>query len=412
MEYGLPRATPAYSRRETNIPVEDVHTSDIDIPKSNLASRSVDSRNTLEDPTKRPFYLPADVQRTVLEPDRYVSREPTAVTRSDRQEPERYQSLPSREPTAVSRSDLQEPERYQSLPEPLNKMERNTRENRFDPNPTLSRRYEQMGREPVPGSTASYLSRRQEPDPRSFDMEYRLGMQHGTVRPTGDRDIYDAEPRRGNSGSDIRDDQMSATTRSDPGELVMSPAFPRESDTSDRDSGKLVRKGDYSNDYINQMRLRSKSETDLNDISHETHRNSSPIHGSRLMELSKLSYQPSPILSHPVMQDTAGATDSRHANLDKLLAERILQRPLEPGMNYTETEHGRDYRETGRHYAETEPGRDYRETGRHYTETEPGRDYRETGRDYSSAARQEGGGLYTYNMRSEATEDNDFCRQR
>lgn len=135
-----------------------------------------------------------------------------------------------------------------------------------------------------------------------------------------------------------RDDPLSVTTRSDPGDIFT----PRAGGDSELSVYPLDRLSEGQNHYLQDpvgvIRSRSKSETDLIDLSAESHRNSSPLTNTRLMDLS---CQPSPIFSHHTTLDSPALPGNREtqnlgraeANIAKYMAERILQRPLEKGKD-------------------------------------------------------------------------------
>ncbi|XP_060076565.1 uncharacterized protein LOC132556190 [Ylistrum balloti] len=134
-------------------------------------------------------------------------------------------------------------------------------------------------------------------------------------------------------------DPLSVTTRSDPGD-IFTPRPGRESDLSvyplDRHS---EGRNYYKQDPVGVTRSRSKSETDLIALSPESHRNSSPVHSTRLMDLS---CQPSPIFSHHTTMDSPAMAGSRgspnqgqaHDHMAKYMEERIRKRPLEKGRDF------------------------------------------------------------------------------
>ncbi|XP_021378542.1 uncharacterized protein LOC110466410 isoform X2 [Mizuhopecten yessoensis] len=140
------------------------------------------------------------------------------------------------------------------------------------------------------------------------------------------------------SGMENKDDPLSVTTRSDPGD-IFTPHPGLESDLSvyplDRHS---EGRNYYLQDPVGATRSRSKSETDLISISPESHRNSSPVHNTRLMDLS---CQPSPIFSHHTTMDSPAIAGGRGSpkqgqaldHMARYTEERLRQRPLEKGRD-------------------------------------------------------------------------------
>ncbi|XP_033756035.1 LOW QUALITY PROTEIN: uncharacterized protein LOC117338796 [Pecten maximus] len=207
----------------------------------------------------------------------------------------------------------------------------------YNPSRLASESQHRDERRLVPGD--DFLGNRFAADTGTSSHRYRsIGSDYSGLTSTETR-----PKERINSGTESKDDPLSVTTRSDPGD-IFTPHPGREGDLSvyplDRYS---EGRNYYQQDPVGATRSRSKSETDLIALSPESHRNSSPVHNTRLMELS---CQPSPIFSHHTTMDSPAIAGGRGSpkpgqaqdHMAKYMEERLQQRSLERGKDYKDLE--------------------------------------------------------------------------
>ncbi|XP_069140868.1 uncharacterized protein [Argopecten irradians] len=218
-----------------------------------------------------------------------------------------------------------------------------------------------------PSRLTSESWHREESDFRSDRLASDTGYKYRSIGP----DDSEFTRHKDRTRTESMDDPLSATTRSDPGD-IFTPCPGRVGDLSmyplDRHS---EGRNYYQQEHVGPTRSRSKSETDLIAISPESHRNSSPVHNTKLMELS---CQPSPIFSHHTTMDSPAIVGARGSpkpgqaqdHMAKYMEERLQQRSLERGKDYRELEKidpldkEIDYNPRLRSRS-LEPGEDYRD---------------------------------------------------
>lgn len=218
-----------------------------------------------------------------------------------------------------------------------------------------------------PSRLTSESWHREESDFRSDRLASDTGYKYRSIGP----DDSEFTRHKDRTRTESMDDPLSATTRSDPGD-IFTPCPGRVGDLSmyplDRHS---EGRNYYQQEHVGPTRSRSKSETDLIAISPESHRNSSPVHNTKLMELS---CQPSPIFSHHTTMDSPAIVGARGSpkpgqaqdHMAKYMEERLRQRSLERGKDYRELEKidpldkEIDYNPRLRSRS-LEPGEDYRD---------------------------------------------------